>query len=247
MLSCLGLYSMSYWYIDNATTATEISCSSIQPCSHHPSNLSSTHDYPQPKSLLWCYIIPDTHCLSGQLWNIAYTPDKPYSNSGVFHYYSHTVNTSLNHVAILTLPLFPRTGLTPFCWEAETETPCANVNAMIKSEKHIKENDCFLLTWGVQSLRCLREKMRMLGELWASTRNRSHNMKLFIINITVIVIISPQQHASNIRGLLGFCKKKKTWSQWKSPLYYWQDRSNMFHFLLADINAVGNSCLSRLV
>lgn len=64
MLSCLGLYSMSYWYIDNATTATEISCSSIQPCSHHTSNLSSPHDCPQPKPLLWCYIIPNTHCLS---------------------------------------------------------------------------------------------------------------------------------------------------------------------------------------
>lgn len=138
MLSCLGLYSLSYWYIDNATTATEISCSSIQPCSHHPSNLSSTHDYPQPKSLLWCYIIPDTHCLSGQLWNIAYTLDTVYSNSGVFHYYRHTVTTWL-----FSRFLFLRTGLTPFCWEGQTEPPCANVNAMIRSEKYIKENDVF--------------------------------------------------------------------------------------------------------
>lgn len=60
MLSCSGLYSMTYWYIDNATTATEISCSSIQPCSHRTSNLGSPHDWPQLKPLLWCYIIRNT-------------------------------------------------------------------------------------------------------------------------------------------------------------------------------------------
>lgn len=109
MLSCSGLYSMSYWYIDNATTATEISCSSIQPCSHHTSNLSSPHDYPQPKPLLWCYIIPNTHCLSRQLWNIAYTlyrVDIVFSNCGMCHYHGYTLNTHafLNRMAILTIP-----------------------------------------------------------------------------------------------------------------------------------------------
>lgn len=49
MLSRPRLYSSRYWYIDNATTATGISCPSIQPCSHHTSNLSWPHDNPQPK------------------------------------------------------------------------------------------------------------------------------------------------------------------------------------------------------
>lgn len=152
------VYSMSYWYIDNATTATEISCSSIQPCSHHTSNLSSPHDYPQPKPLLWCYIIPNTHCLSCQLWNTAYTVNKVdivFSNSEMCHYHRHTLNaqTFLNHLAILTVPFQTTTRKQNIQNHLSVSAEGVNKNPLCRkvlfvNEKYIKRKlFCFNLTF----------------------------------------------------------------------------------------------------
>lgn len=95
-LSCSGLHIASYWYIDTVTTASEISCSNIQPCSHRIANLGSPHDYPQPKPVLWCYIIPHRSLFTPITSEILHAPHKDvdvvFWNSAMCHYHRCTLS-----------------------------------------------------------------------------------------------------------------------------------------------------------
>lgn len=117
MLSCSGLYSMSYWYIDNATTALKYPVQVFSPAvithpilAHHMTTHSQNHFYGDTLSpTLTVYHV------SCETLRTLYTELTSclFSNSGLCHYHGYTLKTHtfLNHTALFTVP-FLMTSLT---------------------------------------------------------------------------------------------------------------------------------------